>query len=302
MQVTDMDFPGLRHVDEAVMPVLNEREMAGWRRESGGRIVARRGRYWLKKHHGFFQGVHWLARMNREEARRPALACYGFRVALVDADAGLANGSVPVHLLSRLDDYDLEHLPRKRRNKLRKCQKNVTIVQVTAPDILAAEGHAVRRSVTERLGIWAPPPEPEYRAGLPAYVGESRRLILAGLVDGRLGGYLEAEAAEGTAYVERVYIATEALHAEIGTGLVYELVQACRRSGRVREIVYGLDYRPNESLREFKYAMGFPVVHVPARVWMAPLVGRLIRRRAPGGYYWLVGQKPGQVDVAPGTE
>lgn len=286
-----MPYPGTRPVCEAVMPVLGEEQMAAWRRESGAKIVLRRGRYWEGRHGGFYQGLHWLARMTDREARIPAVLCYGYRVALASADAHLANGSVPVHLLSDLGSYELDRLPRKRRNKLRKCWKNVEIVQVTDATLLREQGYEVCGSVTDRLGIWRQPPKPEYLAGLDAYVGDRRRLILAGLNGERLGGYIETQAIDGVAYVERVYLATEALPSEIGTGLVYEFVQACRRSGQVREIVYGWGYPSNESLRVFKQAMGFPVVHVPSRVWMLPLVDGIIRRRRPRQHFWLTGRQ-----------
>jgi len=285
-----MSYPGTRIADEAVMPVLSEKQMAEWRLEAGANVICRRGRYWEGRHHGFYQALHWLGRMSIREARLPTLWCYGYRTALVDADAEHANGTIPVHLLSNVEGYHLDAMPRKRRNKLRKCWKHVTLVQITEPTLLREHGYEVCCSVTQRLGIWRPPSKPEYQAGLDAYVGDRRRLILAGIVDGRLGGYLEAQAIDGTAYVERVYLATEALPTEIGTGLVYELVQACRRSGQVKEIVYGWGYRQNETLIVFKDAMGFPVVHVPSRVWMLPGVRPAIRWRAPHKHYWLTGQ------------
>lgn len=286
-----MAYPGTRACCEAVMPVLTEAEMAAWRRESGAKIVCRKGRYWEGRHGGFYQGLHWLARMSAREAVLPTPMCCGYRVALAPGDVHLANGSIPVHLLSDLDSYELESLPRKRRNKLRKCWKNVELVQVTEPTLLREQGYEVCCSVTERLGIWRQPPKDEYQAGLDAYVGDRRRLILAGLIGDRLAGYIEAQAIDGVAYVERVYLATEALPSEIGTGLVYELVQACRRSGEVRELVYGWGYPHNETLRVFKFAMGFPVVDVPSRVWMLPFVGPYIRRRLPDKYYWLTGRR-----------
>jgi len=275
---------------EATMPVLSEAEMAAWKRESGAKIICRRGRYWEGRHRGFYQGVHWLARMRAEEARLPTIKCYGYRTALHDDDARFANATIPVHLLSNVEGYGLGALPGKRRNKLRKCWKLATIVRLTDGALLREQGYAVRRSVTERLGIWRPPPEAEYAAAAEPYARDPRRLILAGLVGGRLGGYLEAQAVDGTAYVEHVYIATEALPSELGTGLVYELVQACRRSGKVREIVYGWDYRQNESLKFFKFRLGFPIVQVPSRLWMLPLLRSVVRWRAPNSYYWLTGR------------
>ena len=76
-----------------------------------------------------------------------------------------------------------------------------------------------------------------------------RLTFLAGLVDGRLAGYLGGWAVDGTAYFQRLHIRTEALSTQVGTALVFAFVEACQRGGDVREVVNGLhspeDERPD---------------------------------------------------------
>ncbi|HSC29063.1 MAG TPA: hypothetical protein VLD67_17435, partial [Vicinamibacterales bacterium] len=80
-----------------------------------------------------------------------------------------------------------------------------------------------------------------------------------------------------------------ALQTEVGTGLVFEFVQACRRSGLVREIAYGLDVPSDRSLKQYKEKMGFPVVRIPTRHWLVQPARAVIRRWRPEVYYRLTG-------------
>jgi hypothetical protein len=283
------DYPGTRSGSEAVVMVLSEDELAAWRRAKGQRLVRRRGRWWEEVRPGFYQAIHWMARLRQDQIGRPTASCWGFRTTLHDEDAGAANGWLPVHLLSDLNRYAFDALPAKSRNKLRKCWKTNAIVQVLRTTLLRDQGYDVRCSVHQRTGMWRPPPKGDYVAGLDVYMDNPCRLVLAGLAEERLQGYLDGFAVDGTAYIDHLYVHSGALQTEVGTGLVYEFVQACRRSGRVREIAYGLDVPSDRSLRQYKEKMGFPVARIPARRWLLPPAGAVIRWSRPEVYYRLTG-------------
>ncbi len=80
----------------AVLVSMTETEMASWRCAQGAHVVYHRGRYWEEVRPGFYQPLHWLARLSTEQATRPALLCWGFRAALNEDDAAVANGSMIV--------------------------------------------------------------------------------------------------------------------------------------------------------------------------------------------------------------
>jgi hypothetical protein len=284
-----MSYSGTRTASDAVLRVLAEDELAAWRRAKGKRLVRRQGRWWEEVRPGFYQAIHWMARQRRYQAERPTALCWGFRTTLHDEDAASANGWLPAHLLAELANYDFNMLPSKLRNKLRKCRRSNEIVQVTAPTLLRDQGYEVRCSVAKRLGIWKPPSKEDYVKGLDDYVGNPHGLVLAGLSQGRLGGYLDAFAVDGTAYIDHVYLHSSALSTEVGTGLVFEFIQACRRSGSVREVVYGLDVPSDQSLKQYKVKMGFPVVKVPVCFWLLRPAGAFIRWWRPEVYYRLSG-------------
>lgn len=272
----------------ALVP-LSEREFAAWQKERGIQVNCHRGRYWQKTSFGYFQPIHLLARLKPEEATRPSALSWGFRASLADEARGQANGSVPVYLLSDLAAYDIQSLPAKRRSDLRKCMKLVRIVRLKGMAVPGEEIYAAAVSSAKRTGYWSPPPIQDFLAKIKRDFSDGRRYVIAGLVDGKLAGYLDGVAVDGTAYVQSVIIATEYLPTSVGTGLIFEFAQACRRTDGVREIVYGLHSREDAKLTAFKTGMGFPVVMVPARVSVNPLFAGFIKRRYPAKYYRMTG-------------
>lgn len=282
----------MREFSEAVLVSMTEAELASWQREQGAHVVCHRGRYWKETRPGFYEPSHRMARLSAEEATRPVpLLCWGFRGALCEDDAAAANGSLPVHLLSNLEGYDLQRLPSKRRNDVRKCRKLVKIVELTGPALLQEQGYEVVLSALKRTGHAKAPSKEDYLANVAGYTTPRRRLVLAGLIGTKLGGYFTGHAVNGTAYIDSVYIATEVLPTSIGSGLVFEFVQVCRRSSEIREIVYGQHTPEDRALCVFKEGIGFPLKHVPTKVGMNPIIRKFICWRRPHVYYRLTGVK-----------
>jgi hypothetical protein len=277
-------------VSEASIVSLTEEEMAEWRREQGATVIYRHGRYWERSHNGFCWSIHWLARMRADEAKRPISSCWGYCTSLCDADVDLANGSIPVHLLTNVKDYDMTTLSSNRRYKIRKSRRLARVVQLTGPGLLREQGYELLCSVGDRLGRYRPGSKEKYLAGLDRHVN-SPATILAALVDGRLAACLEGYAVERTAYIHYVYIATEWFSTEVGTGLVFDFVQLCRRSSTIEEVVYGKHFREKKSLETYKESVGFPIVYVPSRVSINPVLGLYIRWRKPHVFYRLTGRK-----------
>jgi hypothetical protein len=292
--MTDPCFAMTRNPSKAILVSLKEKDLALWRLEEGGHIIQHHGRYWEILHKGFAYGIHWLGQLNAREATHPTPFCWGYRTTLAEDDSRHANAFMSAHLARNVTDYDMQFLPSKRRNQLRSCHRQVEIVEVTDATFLRNYAYDVSISASKRTGFC------EYgrilsreqfanRASREIKPGHS--IVLAGMIKGQLGGYVSAFAVEGTAYVNRVILATEALKTSIGTGLIFELMQVCRRTGTIREVVYGLHSREDEALCKFKEEMGFPVVKIPARVWMFPFTEILLRRYRPHVHYRLFGEK-----------
>src|SRR5918996_3427841 len=129
------------HWEEVRFPMLGEAAFAAWQEELGHRVIEHRGRYWSEAGRGFFQPVHLLARLRRDEATRPTRRCWGFRARLAHEDEPHADASMPVHLLPDPQSYSLQRLSGKRRRYVRVSLRDFDIVVLASPDILLDQGY-----------------------------------------------------------------------------------------------------------------------------------------------------------------
>lgn len=300
-----------REIASAQLTPASEKQYAGWHEQIGQPVTLCRGRYWKSMARGFFEPIHWMARLRSGEVSRPATACWGFRASLHEDASGRANSALPMNLLSDLEHYTMENLPAKRRTDLRKCRKTVSIVQLlpeagagaragqgTGPAIYREQGYDVASSAARRTGVVGPGDRQQYqRTDVEAFPNQPFQIVIAGIVGGRLGGYVKAYAVEDVAYLFKVKIATEFLPTAIGTGLTFEFVQLCRRTPGIRHVVYGLHSPEDPRLVAFKEGMGFKSLGIPSYLWMLPGLRLLLRWRRPYPFYRLSGILP----AAPGT-
>jgi hypothetical protein len=282
--------PALELPDTGEVKLLTEAAMAEWWRAQGRKVVEFRGRLWEEvRPGGYFQPIHPLARLRRDEIGRPRWWAWGYRAALADGDLGFANATLPTQLLANLADYELGQLTPRRRTYLRGCYKEVQLVRLDRK-ILEEQGYEVACSSIKRTGYLKVPTREEYQLSLKADFVRPEVVLLGGLVGGRLGGYIVGYAIEQTAYVERVLIASEFLEHNITTGVVYQFAQMCRRQGALREMVYGLHSREDDKLCQFKDNMRFPVVPVSSRIYLNPVLGRYVKWRSPHVHYRMTGR------------
>jgi len=273
----------------ADLPVLSEEELAAWLVLRGERVVCHHGRFWRARPSGFFHAVHPLAQLTDAEATRPHPWCWGYRATLRAADAHLANATLPLHFLDRVQDFDLGSFKPRRRNQIRNCCRRVEIVAIREPGLLLSQGYDVVVSSQLRTGQRRVADYRQYRRGVEGFFADRCGLVLGGLIDGRLGGYYSGYAVGETAYIEEVILATEALGTYISSGLFFAWLLACRNSGRIRELVHGLHTPENPSLCRYKESLGLSVRQVPSRVWFVPPSEEIVRSFQPHVYYRLRG-------------
>ncbi len=265
-------------------------QLADSRRREGRRVIAHKGCYWEEITPGFYEPVNLLTRLNLEQAVPPPQFRWGYRAVLADGYASSANGSLPVHLLTDVKYYDTHKLSSNRRTHLRKCRKEVKNVVLTKAATLREQGYEVITSSLKRTKHKKIPTRDDYIKSVEA-TNFDNHLVIAGVIDGKLGGYLLGYAVENTAYIASLFVKTEILATNITTGLVFDFVQACRRSGKISEVVYGLHSREAFSLCRFKEGLGFPVKHIPTRVSVNLAIGKIIRWLWPHKYYRLTGRE-----------
>jgi hypothetical protein len=274
---------------ETTLEPLSEDEMAAWRRDQGLHVVRHRGRWWWEAKRGFYRPIHMLARLHANEATRPVAACWGFHATIRDEDAAEANTALPTHRITRLDDWEEDKLSSNRRYELRKARRTAELVELTEPDLLLEQGYELLRQTIERTGWGRLPSREQYERDARTSVRPGRRLVLAGLIEGRLAGYAECYGVDGVGYYDEMRVANDALETNLSKALQVEFILACRRSPGIGEVVNGLVAPEDENLTRSKERLGIPVDPVPARVSMLPGAATVIRRLAPSSYYRLSG-------------
>ncbi len=268
---------------------LTESSYADFLRAGGQRVIQHRGRHWKSQTLGFYQPIHYLARLTRREATRPNPMCWGFRSTLCNEDAPLATGALPVHVLTDLAAYDLDRLKKTRRAAVRKCWNSFEITEITEPDLLHREAYGIVQSDHARHRYGKLPGRREYLDLIDRFF-QWKFVVLGGFREGRLGGFVVGGAIGETAYLEEIQIHSDFLKMNLASGLTYELGQVCKQTTGIKELVHGLHARENHSLCYLKEDLGFKVRRVPSYHWFAPLCATLVRWRRPHVYYRLCGR------------
>ena len=292
----------MRDAALATLTSMSEAELAECIRDPGT-IIEHRGRYWRQGYRGLYEPVHPMARLSAEEATRPAQLCWAYSATLDDAASPRANATRPMHLLADLASFGPHALSSNRRYHLRRSRRSVEFVQVTDVAALEPGGYEVFCSSQQRtMNPWRSVSSREaFLDEMRWFTDRPSAIVLAGLVDGRIGGWIAGFAVAETAYIEVVDLATEALSSHISIGLHFEFIEACRRSTVIREIVHSPHIPEDPALCVFKAAIGFPVARVPSRFAMAPGAESLVRWRKPFFYYRLTGRATGKVIPALGA-
>jgi len=276
---------------DAVVRPSSEAELASSAMERGKKVIHHAGTYWIETRPGFYEPMHWFARLRNEQIERPCFLCWGYRSTLHKDAAAHANGSLPLHLLGENDlfHYDEAYLPTKRRSQLRKARKVVQVVRVIDPTQFLEQGYDVLKSAVTRTRHGLIPTYYDYCRSMNKQV-QGKSLLLAGLVDEIMRGYFIISAVNDVAYIDTVLLATEFLSTDIGTALVFEAVQVARRCPQIKYVVYGLHSIEDPRLGVFKEGMGFKVHLWPLKYQIPGVVNRLIGWRSPGKLYRLTGK------------
>ncbi len=280
-----------KEVINSFIDSYSESELAIYEKRNGRKVLNIKGRFWKETFYGFYEPIHWLSCMDIEYIFRPTMRCWGYRSTLSIQDQSYANGFMPVHLLENIDGYTENTLPSKRRNQLRKSRKLAQIVQVIDPQPLYDFGYEILKSSVSRTGHGSITSYTKYCSDSCNQILDPKRITIAGLVDGVIGGYMVLFAVDQVMYIDSVIIATDYLKTDIGTALVFEAVQIARRSEGIRSVVYGLNSREDSRLGVFKEGMGFDVRSWPIKYQIPSLMLHALGLYSPDKLYRLTGMQ-----------
>jgi len=287
-----------KDLSDANLISITEEEFGDSLRESGTHILIHRDRHWKEIYPGFYEPVHWMARLKGDQATRPSPLCWGFRASLEKDSLSAANGTMPIILLQDLESYTLESLPSKRRSHIRKCKRMVKLVQLTgtpAKALLKQQGYQIFVSAMKRFKNKHFLSQEKYLEKINNYIYSVYYFVMAGIFNDELIGYLTAIVIDGTAYMDERLVKTEALKTDLGSTLTFEFAQVCRRSGKIHEVISGQHSPEKQSLTDFKLSMGFQVQFVPVKIDMNPMIDKFLYWRYPDKYYRLKG--PGSLET-----
>lgn len=282
----------MRDVSEAKLIPITEAEFAAANMAEGRKLAFRNGVYWEPVGaRGFYQPLTLRRELSLAEAKPAIPWSWGSRALLRPGDARAANGILPVVHLPDVDTYDYSRLQPRRRTYLRQAEKRVRVVQVTDYGFLADHGFDVVIDALSRTKHQSPPTRDRYNAKIRAYERGRHWCVLAGLIDEKLGGYMEFFAVDGVAYFYNAYVASWALSTNLYTRLVYEYGMLCRRTEGIKIVMNGLDRPEKSSLMQFKKSLGYVVDYLPLYVDMAPMVNFALHRFLDRNkYYRLTGR------------
>lgn len=284
---------------DAQLETVTMEQLAAWHSRQGHKIILADDRYWMV-HYGFYRTLHWLDQVPARLLRRPKPSCWGLHALVSPRDVSVANASTPLHVIQNLPAFtDADIAPTKRR-VVRRAQKQIRLIQIRDPETLKRQGWAVFESSAQRLGLHEGVTCESWTGTVDWLVRESGRLITGALLDGRLVAYTESFMIDDVAYLDEIFVATDALPSNVSALLTFELAQTYRRTGAVRTFCNSPPLPEHPGLSYFKSQMGFALVGYPAYFWALAPARYYLRARRPLAYYRLTGEGDQDVGAAGG--
>lgn len=281
------------------VPVVTEAQFSLLRRPDA---VEYKGRFWRPADASkglIFIPVNPLAVIKPEEAGFPVAASLGYR-ATVD---GIEPNAVSyLHIMRDLESFSIDKIPNKyMRRDLRAVIRdpNVSVFRPTPenPGLLVEQGaqlHASSSAVQE-YSPFGRHTRQAFEAGLETSgFNSGNLLILAGLVEGNLAGYVTGLAVDNTAIAEMLVVGDSYKSTNVGTRLMYAFIEACQRTEGIDQI-YNWRVEPSKpGISQYKERLGFSATEVPATVVLRPGINSLfqfaVRKVRPEVYKRLYGQ------------
>lgn len=276
---------------EATFPIMGEADLARWLVAGGATIAERKGRLWQRIVPGFYQPLHFLARLKAAEIACPGLWCWGHRAVLSDADVGQANAMLPIYVVPELATYDSRRLDGRRRNAINKAARTVDLVVLDRPDILLRQGRGIVHEAAARNRRNRSVADRRFSAWIEAGFSQPGPVFLAMLMGGTLVGFSVGFAIEGIAYYHQHFIGDAARSLNLDRFSFHATALMAQRTAGIHTVVNGLHVPESEGLTDFKASQGLVVAGYPSRALIQPWIGQLLRHYRPCQYYRLTGYR-----------
>lgn len=252
---------------------MNVDVFAEWLRRQGHTVLRTKSSYWYDQGPRVYQAFpyHWVIRPRETEIKKIFIdhQVIGLRYS---TNLWNSNGTISYHVVYKEPDYNLQNLPKKARNDVKRGLFNATVEPISFGR-QAIEGWELRLdTLTRQNRVAAENPEKWNRlcSGSEDLEGfESWGLIHEGRLLASLIAYISND---GTASILYQQSRTDCLKNGINNALTYGFTHEVLKRPDVKSIFYGLhSLDAPESVDEFKFRMGYTAKAVRQRVVFHPL-------------------------------
>lgn len=245
-----------------VVPILSEMEYAAHLQQERIRIAKFGDQFWRFVAPGMVQPLHLLAGVSAQDFQLVSKKVLGAQARSLD---GSGNGTIPVHLLSDLQNFSPSEYSAVVRRHLRKAREDFFLeTDQDSSDTLLDQYYRIYHSANERTG--------RSSAGRDLFLKSWHRRLTSRMgcficcreqVSSQVVGFLWGFVVRDAGYLHTVAVHSDYMSSNINSFLVDGMLWHFKTAG-VRWVSMGQHFRERQGIVEYKRRLGFPVVPLPA--------------------------------------
>jgi acetyltransferase (GNAT) family protein len=263
---------------------------ASWMTQLGARVSDFKGQYWVANGRGLWSPVDELAVLDRASIGWPSSRALAYRA--VVGDPADSNAWVPFELVPDLSSYSEKRLTKNRRREIRRSLEVDEYRVMTDPELLLRDGWEVVSGAATISGQKIAKSKYAYRKGIERRFATDPQLVIAGVHQGELGGYILAHAIGHHASLTEIYVAPWARRSHLGSGLYWLALSELAKVSGLEAAYLGMWFPEKPTLGFFKRSLGARIVDRPTYGKMRAPFGLALQRLRPNTYIRFGGADP----------
>lgn len=206
-------------------------------------------------------------------------------------DGAESNGGVTVNEISSPASFELEHLKRGVRYRIRSVLKKLSLARIESLDILVRDGYRIYLQWEDKYkDARVKRSNPDvFQAWSASLLAHPYKLIMGAFDGERLVAFIIAEAVEGVGQLSKTFTDSEYYSLSPASALNYAYLRICGSNSEILKACNGLQ-TGNATLEEYKVSLGYRAVTYPAYISLSAVVRPLVRWFLPTQYKRLMGQ------------
>lgn len=268
-------------VPDSRFDVFAEEQLTAYLRTQGIRVVESRGHLWRNAAapspiaRQDWTPLHRFVPLTRDEARFPLRSALAYRCLAAEP----VPTTFPYVVVRDIPNYDERRMTKDHARHVRRALERFEFVWLDSPDLLLEQGWQVASAAAAESGMVIARHEGEYRKQTIAMF-DAPPIVIAGLSEGRLAGYVTTYATGAEAVFEKIYIAPEFRKEGVGRGLYWNVLAGWAQTPGVQNVWTG-GTLPQRGVDRFKVSMGAVLEEVPVHAGMRAPLAMALRRLRP---------------------